>query len=242
MTKIKVKQNETPDLKMPKFNVDGELDTKLNDFEITSLMNKSNVTLYLGRAGSGKTSLMTSFLKTKSLFYRCYSTIILFMPPNSRQSMKDGFFDKFLHPKQIYDELTLENLNNAFSVAEENSQDDKTTLIIFDDIQRYIKGLCEKKVLHMINNRRHNRLSLWFCCQNYNSMPRQVRSGITDMFIFKINKTEMENIFLEQIEQHKDRFLEILKFVFRESHDFMYLNTNSQRIFSNWNELILDEE
>ena len=42
---------------MPKFSVDTELDSKLNDYEITLLMNKSNFTLYLRNAGSGKSSL-----------------------------------------------------------------------------------------------------------------------------------------------------------------------------------------
>jgi DNA replication protein DnaC len=62
---INIKQNKKPKLCMPSFNVDNELSSKLNKYEITKLMNKSNFTLFLGKAGSGKTSLMTSFLKTK---------------------------------------------------------------------------------------------------------------------------------------------------------------------------------
>jgi ABC-type multidrug transport system ATPase subunit len=57
-------------------------------------MNKSNFTLFLGRAGSGKTSLIKLFLKTIDLFYEAYYQIILFMPSSSRSSIKDGFFDK----------------------------------------------------------------------------------------------------------------------------------------------------
>jgi hypothetical protein len=49
----------------------------------------------------------------------------------------------------------------------------------------------------------------------------------------------MENIFDEIVEMHKNKFIEILNLVFKKSHDFMYVNTNSQRIFSNWDELIL---
>jgi len=238
---ITVKKNVIPKLKMPTFNVDTELDVKLNQFEITQLMNKSNFTVFLGKAGSGKSSLLISFLKTKELFKRVYSNILLFMPPNSRASIRDSFFDKYLPKEQIYDTVDLDNLNEAYEIAQANAKEGDNTLIIFDDTQKYFKGENEKFLLHMINNRRHARLSIWFAVQTYNSIPRQVRQGITDMFVFKINKIEMENIFSEQIEQHKELFIEILKFVFQKSHDFLYINTNSQRLFSNWNELLIGD-
>jgi energy-coupling factor transporter ATP-binding protein EcfA2 len=237
---IDIKHNNIPKLRMPKFNVDTELAEKLNDYDITKLMNKSNFTLFLGKAGSGKSSLLISFLKTPELFKRVYHTILLFMPPNSRQSIKDSFFDKHLPEDQIFDDVSVENLESAYTIAEANAAEGFNTLMVFDDVQKYFKGENEKFLLHMINNRRHARLSLWFAVQTYMSIPRQVRQGITDMFVFKINKIEMENIFAEQIEQHKDKFIEILTLVFQKNHDFLYINTNSQRTFSNWNELILE--
>ena len=239
MSDITIKHYDAPKLKLPKFSVDNELDEKLNDYEITKLMNRSNFTVFLGKAGSGKSSLLISFLKTPILFKRVYSNILLFMPPNSRASIKDSFFDKYLPKEQIYDDVDINNLQEAYDLAKSNATEGENTLIIFDDVQKYFKGENEKLLLHMINNRRHARLSIWFAVQTYNSIPRQVRQGITDMFVFKISKIEMENIFSEQIEQHKELFVEILKLVFQKSHDFMYINTNTQRIFSNWNELLL---
>ena len=56
-----------------------------------------------------------------------------------------------------------------------------------------------------------------------------IRQGLTDLFVFKINKTEMENIFNEQIEQFKDNFMNIMKNVYDKPHTFLYINTNSQR-------------
>ena len=61
-------KNKEPKLLMPSFSVDTELSKKLNEYDITRLMNKSNFSLFLGKAGSDKTSLMTSFLKTPTLF------------------------------------------------------------------------------------------------------------------------------------------------------------------------------
>lgn len=234
---IEIIKNKKPTLNLPKFNVDTELHKRLNDYEITKLMNKSNLTLFLGRAGSGKTSLMTAFLKTPHLFKKVFHQIFVWMPSSSRSSMKDSFFDKYLPPTQLFNELTEENLESAYNEAKENKDEGYRTLFIFDDVQKYLKGDCEKLILHIINNRRHAMLNLFFCCQNYYSIPKLVRSGITDLFIFKVSKKEMESIFEEQVETHKNKFLEILKHCYLEPHSFMYINSNSQRIFSNWNEI-----
>jgi hypothetical protein len=237
---ITIKHHKAPDLARPRFTVDGELDPKLNKFEITSLMNRSTATVFLGRAGSGKSSLLISLIKTKSLFYKTFHTILLYMPQNSRQSIKDSFFDKMLPANQIYDDVTLDNLHEGYDIAQANARDGYNTLVIFDDVQSYLKGECEKFLLHILNNRRHARLSCFFACQTYHSIPRQVRQGITDLFVFKVSKVEMQNIFNELFETQKDRFIDILQHVFQKPHDFMYLNTNSQRMFSNWDELLIE--
>ena len=237
---MKIYKNKKPKLKLPTFTVDGELSKKLNDYEITKLMNKSNVSLFLGKAGSGKTSLMTSFLKTPELFYRVYHNIYLFMPPNSRASLKDNFFDKRIPEEQIYDTLDYENLDEVFNIIQSNADENYLSLIIFDDVQKYLKdNAIQKLLLNIINNRRHLKTSLFFCCQNYISIPRMIRQGLTDIFVFKINKTEMENIFLEQFEQYKDDFTKIMKLCYNEPHNFLYINTNSQRLFQNWDEIII---
>ena len=93
----------------------------------------------------------------------------------------------------------------------------------------------------MINNRRHARLSIWLCCQNYFQIPKQIRAGLTDLFIFKVNKSELENIFLDQVEQFKDDFMKIMKMVYNEPHNFLYINTNSQRLFFNCNEILIND-
>ena len=46
------------------------------------------------------------------------------MPPNSRQSIRGGFFDKYLPASQIYDDVTVENLHDAYAIAEANAQDE----------------------------------------------------------------------------------------------------------------------
>jgi hypothetical protein len=49
----------------------------------------------------------------------------------------------------------------------------------------------------------------------------------------------MESIFEEQIETHKDKFVEVVEMCYKDNHDFLYINTGSQRLFRNWDELII---
>ena len=58
------------------------------------------------------------------------------------------------------------------------------------------------------------------CCQTYNPIPRQVRQGLTDLFIFKINKTEQENIINEILEYDRRQNEIINKNTFLKPHDF----------------------
>ena len=239
---IHIKHNDPPKLNKPTFSVDGKLHDKLDDFEVTKLMNKHNVTLFLGRGGSGKSTLLISFLKSKPLFKRIYHKIILFCPPNSRGSINNDFWGKNLEDEDIYDELTFENLQEAYDIAMMNRDEGLRTLIIFDDVQKQMKGENEKLLLHMINNRRHASLSLWLACQNYISIPKQVRQNLTDMFIFKVSKVEMGNIFTEHLELSKEIFEKLQQMLFKQPHEFLYINTLTGRLFRNWDELVIENE
>jgi replication-associated recombination protein RarA len=234
---IVVKTNKIPKLVMPVFTVDKILSEKLNKFDILKLMNKSNFTLFLGKAGSGKSSLLIGLLGSKTGFKKVYNQVFLFCPPNSRQSIKNGFWSK-LPEEQIYDELNLENLQEVYKHAQDNASEGNKTLIILDDVQKALKGPCEKFLLHIINNRRHSYVSIWIAAQNYFQIPKPVRSGLTDIFVFKSSRKEIECINEEQVETIKDKFEDIIhKYCFKEPHDFLYINTGSQRLFSNWDEI-----
>ena len=239
---ISLIKNKKPNLKMPTFNVDGELHKNLNDYSLTSLMNKSNFSLFLGKAGQGKSSLAISLLKTKGLFKGVYHNIFLFCPPNSRASIKNDFWGENLPEEQIYDELNLENLQQVYDLAQEDAVEGFKSLIILDDVQKYLKDVdIQKLLLHIVNNRRHALTSVWILAQNYFQIPKQVREAITGAFIFKISKVEFINIFSELIEKEKSLFQEIIeKYAYKEPHSFVFLDTNTGRLFSNWDEISIN--
>lgn len=240
---ISIKTNKEPELKKPVFLVDGRLDSKLDDYELTRLMNKSNFTLFCSKAGGGKTTMIVSFLNTPSIFKAVYNTIYLFMGKNSRDSIKGSFFDKKLPENQIYDDLTIENLASVYELVKQDAEEGYKSLIIMDDVQKQLKDKdVERQLLHMVNNRRHLGLSIWLANQNYFALPKQIRFGLTDIFLFNVSKKELENINEEQVELPKEVFAKVVKLCFKEPHDFMYVNPNSQRIFCNWDEVIISDK
>ena len=236
---LKLKTNKKPMLNIPSFNVDGKLKNNLDNIEIFKLMNKSHFALFLGKAGSGKSSLVISFLNSKDAFKKCFHNIFLFCPSNSRSSIKDDFWENNLETEQIYDDLNIDNLIDAYSKIELDADNNFKSLIILDDVQKNLKGDCEKLLLHIINNRRHNRICIWICCQNYKTIPLQVRLTLTDLFIFKVGKQEIENIYEELTEIDKNKFNIITNNAYKNIGDFLYLNCLSQRLFNNWDEIVL---
>ena len=51
----------------------------------------------------------------------------------------------------------------------------------------------------------------------------------------------METIADELIETSKDYINDIVKIVYDEKFNFLFVNTDSQKMFKNWDEIIIDE-
>lgn len=245
---MKLHKNETPKLKLPKFKCDSKLSPQLDANPLLRGMNRHFATAVLGKAGSGKTSLVTGLLNTSGYLKKVFDTILVFVPPNSRASMGDDCIWNKLPKDQVYDELNIENLRHAFGRAEKNAETEKQTLIVFDDVQRYFKQRdVEPMLLHMCNNRRHNRLSLFFIAQSYQKISRQLRLAMTDLFCFKLSKSNMDDIFKEMVECTEDQWNQI-NAVYKkrakdtDGHHFLYLDANHQRFFIDWDEVVIEED
>jgi DNA replication protein DnaC len=69
---------------------------------IQDAFSKTSFNVCLGSMGSGKTSLIVSLLR--GVFKKCFNTIYVIMPPNSRASLENDIFSK-LPQEQVYDDL-----------------------------------------------------------------------------------------------------------------------------------------
>jgi len=238
---IRIKTNKIPKLKIPEMKVDKPLHPKLNAIELLSNLNYSHAMLILGNPGQGKTSHIIALLNSEEAFKHVFNKIYIFIPKASRNSIKDKFFDNNLNENQIYDILDYETLKDVYMQCMENAENDLTSLIIFDDVQRAFRSDAniEKLFNEMIANRRHSRASMWCLIQNYKKLPPPTRALITDMFIFNIGKSSIEDIFNEHIKLDKKTFETVLNHCFPTQHSFLYLNNEKKKIFSNWDEIEL---
>jgi hypothetical protein len=231
---ISIKKNDAPKLKRCIMQCDGGLHNKLDNYDLTSFLNTHSTTVFLGKPKSGKTSLLYSFLKSKEVLRNVFDKIFIFQPEASGESLKDNIF-KTIPDDQRYEELTIENLLDVKSNLEGNS------LLILDDVTVFLKDKKVEKLLkEFAFNRRHLHLSIIFLVQSYVSIPPQIRRMINNLFVFKTSKTEFEKIFEEHIEQDKDLILPLMKIAYTEPHDYLFINTDSQRLFHNWDEIEIE--
>jgi hypothetical protein len=232
---IQIKENAKPKLKSCEMLCDAKLHPKLDNYDLTSFMNNHSTTLFIGRPKSGKTSLLYSFFKSKDIFKNTFDKIFLFQPEQSRASMKDKLFDR-IPQEQKYEELSLENLDNVEETLSEHNN-----VIIFDDMTAALRDKSiKKKLKELVFNRRHKHLSIIFLVQTYMSIDPDIRKLFSNMFIFKCSKREMEKIWLEHIELPNDYMLPIMKIVFDQPYQYLFLNTDSQRLFKNFDEIMLE--
>jgi shikimate kinase len=239
---IRIKENNKPDIQKIKFECDVELHKKLNDFPLTKeFMNKSNTTVFIGRQGSGKTSLMINIVKR--LYKKCFHYIYVFMPQTSRNSLANNIFDKYLPGEQIYEELNQETISDLYARLKENSASGYKSLVIYDDVQKALKNNSVLLSLkNIIANQRHLGVVNLILLQNYMALDKSLREIISNIVLFKLNKTQTERIFLECVESARDKFEEIRNIVFDKPYTWMFINLSSQRIFKEWDEVIYEPE
>jgi precorrin-2 dehydrogenase/sirohydrochlorin ferrochelatase len=78
--------------------------------------------------------------------------------------------------------------------------------------------------------------------QNYFALEKSLRELISNIIMFKLNKTQTQKIFNENVEHAKDKFEVIRDFVFDEPYNWMFINISSQKIFKGFDEILYNEE
>jgi hypothetical protein len=238
---MKIKKNNKPDLPKVNFLCDFPIHSKLDDYELTKdFMNKPNTTVFLGRQGSGKTSLCINFI-TK-IYKKCFHNIYVFMRESSRRSLKENIFDKYLDPSQIFEDLTPESIYQVYEMLKQNSKENEYSLIIFDDVQDGLKNpLVLMSLKKIVANQRHLKVVNFLLLQNWMALDPSLRRIINNLIVFKMDKVQQEQIFESIFEGEKMKFDEINKLVYDEPYRWLFINVPSQRIFKEWDEILLKE-
>lgn len=245
---IRIQEHAAPHLKLPKFQCDAPLDAKLDKFPLLQTLNRPHAAAFIGRAGSGKTSNAIGMLTNPQLMAEVFNLILVCMPATSRASMEDCPLDQ-LPEDQLYEELTLVSLQDMERRALDMSKKGGRTLLFFDDCQNALKvPAIERLMVHLNSNRRHRKTCLWFAVQNYIKLPKQLRMGLTNIFLYSISKADMKRIHEELLEIPEQLF-ERVCMLFKQTraeplheHTFLYWAANPQRFFLDYDELLLPAE
>lgn len=233
------------DLKIPEFNCDkNPLGEHLNKYEMLSHFNCFGFTGIIGRPGSGKTSLLVSFLTgrgDKKVFRKVFDHILLVMPTSSRNSMKNNPFETH-NPDKMYEDLDFETINNIYDRLKTSSEENEKTLLILDDCGASLKNIEIQKLFRkIIYNRRHLKVHVFVLLQSYLSVPKEIRKIFTNIIMFKPSKVEFLNLFDELFETKKDLAIDIMNLTYDKAHEYLFLNIETQKMYKNFDEIIFPD-
>ena len=241
---IKTIKHDRLETKVPEMTCDHGYNPLLENIPMLQHINNWSFTLIVGRPGSGKTSLLVSWLSSKGknrILRKSFDNIYLCMPTNSRQSLKNNVFEQ--HPAdKMWDDLTLESITKIYENLEKNVSEKpkKSSLIILDDCGASLKNKnIQEHFKRIIYNRRHLSCHIIVLVQSYLSLNKDLRKLATNVIMFKPSKIEAENFFNELIEQKRDMMNELIKYVFKKKGDYMFLNCDSQKIYSDYDEIVI---
>ena len=182
-----------------------------------------------GRPGSGKSSLILNLLcKRNRLYNKKYDRIYLFSP--SLATMNGNPFED-LPDEQKFQELDREMIEN---VLDEIADTGEKVLFIMDDVVNDLQKdtKLQRLMCKVLMNRRHlcgegGSVSVIITTQVYNKIPAPIRKTASHVFIYHTkNKKELETIFDELVLIPKQDYYELLKYVFKKKHDFLYIDIN----------------
>jgi GTPase SAR1 family protein len=203
-----------------------------------------NIWVLTGSGGSGKTSLLLNFFKSKKLYLKKYHNIFFICPESSYLSVADHPFND--HDK-IYHDFSDALLYDIFTTLDEikKSRIGKKphyNLVIIDDQADRLKDNGIQIALNkLLIKARHLNCGFIFTLQSYMYFPKILRKQITYITIFKPkNISEFESLASELFNMKKDEALQLFNYVFDEPYNHLDVNTIDNTYYKNFNKFIID--
>ena len=199
----------------------------------------------IGSPGSRKSSLLLSLFRSKNYYKNKFNHIYLITPESSFLSVKDHPFKD--HSK-VYHELTsqvLENIYNELVEIKKECLDDgyeiEHSCVIIDDFGSELKdNELIRALKQLLIKSRHIGCSFIFTLQCYNLFPLVLRKLLTNISLFKPkNKIELESVRRELINMNDQDTIELMAFVFDKEYNHLDIDTNTNILRKNFNQLII---
>ena len=156
--------------------------------------------------------------------------------------VSDPVFEK-LDPSKLIHEFDEEVLDDLLGKLEGNKDEDETSLVIIDDWASSLKEKeIEKRLNHICANCRHLNTILFILVQSFRFLPNKVRKMFSDVVLVgrPKNKMEIQNLADEVFFMDTKDVKQLMKYTFRNKHDFMWIGEKS--IYRNYQRLEINEE
>ena len=139
-----------------------------------------------GPSGSGKTTLLTSLMTARKKngipqsYRRCFDKILICSPTlgQGKSQKKDPFAD--VNGNQKWKEFNNQTMDEMYEMLESNRDEDEHSVLILDDIGAQLRKSAgaEKKLVSLLQNRRHVFCSVFILVQKFRDLPTGIRNNI----------------------------------------------------------------
>ena len=204
-----------------------------------------------GSGGSGKTSMLLNFFKSKQLYKHKFSNLFYVCPQSSYLSVANHPFEKH-DPSRIFHELNEDVLDDIYSElreikkenAENGDDDYQYNCVIIDDFADALKqNDIQKKLNQMLIKARHLSCAFIFTLQSYYYFPKMLRKQITNISIFKPkNAEEWDSMAKEILHMNKNDAAILYDYIFNEPYSHLDIDTLHDTLYKNFNKLSIKKK
>ena len=253
---LEIKQEKNKKLKI--MNTANNLDKQLCDYLPSPLPNYSGFNFVIsGASGSGKTTLMTSVMSARKKngirqsYRKVFDKIIICSPTlgQGKSAKNDPFYD--VPGDQKFKEFNLQIMEEMYAMLEANRDNEEHSVLILDDIGAQLRKSAgaEKKLVSLLQNRRHVFTSVFILVQRFRDLPTGIRANMSHFCSFRPkNMLEEEAICCETMPFHKKNWRQIMDYVFDNSDKFSFLmidmslkETNQYKYYNKFDPMEINE-
>jgi nucleoside-triphosphatase THEP1 len=210
-----------------------------------------------GPSGSGKTTLLTSLMTARKKngipqsYRRCFDKILICSPTlgQGKSQKNDPFAD--VSGNQKWKAFDNKAMDEMYEMLEANRDNDDHSVLILDDIGAQLRKSAgaEKKLVSLLQNRRHVFCSVFILVQKFRDLPTGIRNNMSHFVSVRPeNQLETEAICSEMFPFCKKNYQQIMDYVFDNDDKFSFLlvdmslkQTNKFRYFNKFNEMFINE-
>jgi ABC-type dipeptide/oligopeptide/nickel transport system ATPase component len=203
--------------------------------------------LIVGASGSGKTTLLYSIMskkhkkKRRQSYRKVFDKVYIISPTIGGTSIKKDPF-KSIPEGQKQTGLSLQGLEKLEEELYDNREDGVHSVVILDDVGSQLRknAQIEKKLIQMLQNRRHVFTSYIALLQRFRDCPPGWRNNLSHFVSFRPkNQPEYEAITKELMPYDSKKNKQIMDHIFETDNNYcfifidMSLKTTNKYLFYN---------